>query len=106
MDRYLRVKTNIAGPPAITQEIIPLENVQNISVTTATEIDFDYFQQHGGGHPHVRLTLSGTSGVSDLQEIVQAFQDIVATKYDMPIGVFDVDSIITGATVTGWAIVF
>jgi len=29
-DRYLRVKTNITGPPAITQEIIPLEHLQHI----------------------------------------------------------------------------
>ena len=106
MDRYLRVKTNIAGPPVVTQEIIPLENLQHIEYISTTEIDFDYFQQHGGGHPHVRLTLSGTGGAADVQEIIQAFQDIIATQDENPIGVFDVASVIPGVTITGWAIVF
>ena len=106
MDRYLRVKTNITGPPVRTQEIIPLENIQNILINGTTQIDFDYFQQHSGGHPHVRLTLTGTGGTADVQEIIQAFQDIVATQAQNPIGVFDVASIVSGVTITNWDIQF
>ena len=104
-DRYLRVKTNITGPPAITQEIIPLEHLQHIENTTSTQITFEYFKEHSGSNPNIIATLNTVNQVQ-VQQIIQAIQDIFATQNQNPIGVFDVASVVPGIQITNWTVNF
>ena len=105
MDRYLRVKTNITGPPAVTQEIIPLEHLQHIENTSSTQITFEYFKEHSGGNPNIIATLNTVNQVQ-VQEIIQAIQDVFAITNSNTMGILDVDSIIPGIQITGWTVNF